>query len=286
VAAAALGDPGGVLIGDDTGKGGSRSAGVQRQYTGTAGKITNCQLGVFLAYASVKGRALIDRELYLPRSWTGDQERWAAVKVPERTAFATKPQLLQAMIERAVAAGSPFGWVTADEAYGDNGPLRVPRGTQPRLRPRGRPRPRHHHARGPAPRRRPGRQAAERGLAAAQLGGRRQGQPLLRLGRDRHEPAGDLPARPPLGFSAVRAGLLPLPHPQQVPLGRLVKVAGARWAVEECFGRQERDRAGPPPGKAAPPRDQQHARHWSRWRHGHQERARRYHYQRQRLQDH
>jgi SRSO17 transposase len=75
---AALGDPGGVLIGDDTGfeKGGSRSAGVQRQYTGAAGKLANCQLGVFLAYASALGRALIDRELYLPRSWTGDQRRW------------------------------------------------------------------------------------------------------------------------------------------------------------------------------------------------------------------
>jgi SRSO17 transposase len=78
--AAALGDPDGVLIGDDTGfeKGGCRSAGVQRQYTGTAGKITNCQLGVFLAYASPKGRALADRELYLPRSWTGDGQRPAA----------------------------------------------------------------------------------------------------------------------------------------------------------------------------------------------------------------
>ena len=122
----ALGDPGGVLIGDDTGfeKKGACSAGVQRQYTGTAGKITNCQLGVFLAYASPRGRALIDRELYLPRSWTGDQDRLEAAKVPEDRRFQTKPQLLQAMIERAVAAGIPFGWVTADEAYGDNGPLR------------------------------------------------------------------------------------------------------------------------------------------------------------------
>jgi SRSO17 transposase len=83
--AAALGSPDGVLIGDDTGfeKGGCRPAGVQRQYTGTAGKITNCQLGVFLAYASPKGRALVDRELYLPRSWTGDGQRLAAAGVPE-----------------------------------------------------------------------------------------------------------------------------------------------------------------------------------------------------------
>ena len=95
---AALGDPDGVLIGDDTGfeKKGACSAGVQRQYTGTAGKITNCQLGVFLAYASPKGRALVDRELYLPRSWTGDEARLAAAEVPEDTAFRTKPQLLQA----------------------------------------------------------------------------------------------------------------------------------------------------------------------------------------------
>src|SRR6202046_5537432 len=116
--AAALGDPDGVLIGDDTGfeKGGCRSAGVQRQYTGTAGKITNCQLGVFLAYAGPKGRALIDRELYLPRSWTGDGQRLAGAGVPDGTAFRTKPQLLRLMIERAAAAGIPFRWVTADEA--------------------------------------------------------------------------------------------------------------------------------------------------------------------------
>jgi SRSO17 transposase len=111
--AAALGDPDGVLIGDDTGfeKGGTRSAGVQRQYRGTAGKITNCQLGVFLAHAGPKGRALVDRELYLPRSGTGDARRLAAAGVPEGTGFRAKPQLLELMIERAVTAGIPFGWV-------------------------------------------------------------------------------------------------------------------------------------------------------------------------------
>ena len=98
---------------------------MQRQYTGTAGKITNCQLGVFLAYAGPKGRALIDRELYLPRSWTGDEARLAAAQVPQETAFRTKPQLLELMIKRAVGAGIPFAWITADEAYGDNGPLRA-----------------------------------------------------------------------------------------------------------------------------------------------------------------
>jgi SRSO17 transposase len=125
--ASVLGDPDGVLIGDDTGfeKKGSCSAGVQRQYTGTAGKITNCQLGVFPAYAGPRGRALTGRELYLPRSWTGDEARLAAAGVPQGTAFRTKPQLLRLMIERAVAAGIAFRWVTADEAYGDNGPLRA-----------------------------------------------------------------------------------------------------------------------------------------------------------------
>jgi SRSO17 transposase len=125
--AARLGDPAAVLIADETGfeKSGQCSAGVQRQYTGTAGKITNCQIGVFLAYAVPGGaRTLIDRELYVPRSWTGDRDRCDAAGIPEDTGFATKPQLARVMIERAVAAGIPFAWFTADEAYGDNGPLR------------------------------------------------------------------------------------------------------------------------------------------------------------------
>ncbi|WP_066370490.1 IS701 family transposase [Herbidospora mongoliensis] len=122
-----LGELDGVLVGDDTGfeKKGSGSAGVQRQYTGTAGKITNCQIGVFLGYATRRGRAIVDRELYLPRqSWIEDEPRCEKAKVPAHTVFATKPQLLQAMIERAITADLPFAWVTADEAYGDNGPLR------------------------------------------------------------------------------------------------------------------------------------------------------------------
>jgi SRSO17 transposase len=122
-----LGDGYGVLVGDDTGfeKKGTCSAGVQRQYTGTARKITNCQIGVFLSYATPQGRALVDRELYLfCDSWAIDPQRRARAKIPEHVTFATKPQLLQAMIERAISAGVPFSWVTADEAYGDNGPLR------------------------------------------------------------------------------------------------------------------------------------------------------------------
>jgi len=113
-------DAEGVLIADETGflKKGTRSAGVQRQYSGTAGRTENCQVGVFLAYASVHGHALIDRELYLPQSWTEDPARCRAAGIPAEVEFATRPQLAQAMIARAIAAGVPFAWFTADEAYG------------------------------------------------------------------------------------------------------------------------------------------------------------------------
>jgi SRSO17 transposase len=115
-----LGDAAGVLIADETGfiKKGTRSAGVQRQYSGTAGRTENCQVGVFLAYASPRGHALIDRELYLPQSWTGDRDRCRAAGIPDEIEFATKPRLAQAMLSRAIAAGVPFAWFTADEAYG------------------------------------------------------------------------------------------------------------------------------------------------------------------------
>src|SRR5246127_919402 len=115
-----LGEPGGGLIPGDTGflKKGTRSAGVQRQYSGTAGRTENCQVGVFLAYASAFGHALIDRELSLPQSWAGDRERCRAAGIPDDVEFTTRPRRAQAMIARAVAAGVPFSWFTADEAYG------------------------------------------------------------------------------------------------------------------------------------------------------------------------
>jgi SRSO17 transposase len=334
---AALGDPDGVLVGDDTGfeKGGSCSAGVQRQYTGTAGKITNCQLGVFLAYASPKGRALIDRELYLPRSWTGDQERMAAARIPEGTGFATKPQLLRLMIERAAAAGIPFGWVTADEAYGDNGPLRA------FLEEQGLPYvlavSRDHVITAPAGRRR-----------ADALAGKIPKRAWQRLscgdgakGRRFYHWALVATTRPEISLLIRRSASRPselafyLCHtPRPVPLSRLVTVAGTRWTVEECFQAAKNETgmdhyqvrlyqawyryvtlamlalawlavtraALADPGDdlvtsaneirrmftalCDPPRSKQHARQWSRWRHHHQERARRYHYQRQQLQDH
>jgi len=115
-----LGDRDGVLIVDDTGflKKGTRSAGVQRQYSGTAGRTENCQVGTFLAYASVHGHALIDRELYLPQSWADDRDRCRAAGIPDQVEFTTKPRQAQVMISRAIAAGVPFAWVTADETYG------------------------------------------------------------------------------------------------------------------------------------------------------------------------
>lgn len=108
----------GVLIVDETGflKKGTKSAGVARQYSGTAGRIENSQIGVFLAYASDRGRALIDRELYLPKAWAEDRERCRAAGIGDEVDFATKPELAQTMVERALDAGVPFGWFTGDEA--------------------------------------------------------------------------------------------------------------------------------------------------------------------------
>lgn len=109
-----------VLVIDETGflKQGKPSCGVARQYTGSAGKITNCQIGVFAAYVSARGHAFIDRALYLPKSWTGDPARLAATHVPEPVTFATKPALAGQMIRRALAANVPFSWVAADAVYG------------------------------------------------------------------------------------------------------------------------------------------------------------------------
>ena len=122
-----LGDAGAVLAVDETGflKKGRMSAGVARMYTGTAGRVENCQVGVFLAYAAPDGsRALIDRELYLPKKWTDDRDRCRAAGIGDDVAFATKPQLARVMIGRAIEAGVPFSWVAGDEVYGGNPGLR------------------------------------------------------------------------------------------------------------------------------------------------------------------
>ncbi|MGV1010735.1 MAG: IS701 family transposase [Dermatophilaceae bacterium] len=122
-----LGDPGAVLVVDETGdvKKGSASVGVQRQYTGTAGRIENAQVAVYLTYAAPRGHAFIDRALYLPTAWTGEPERRAAAGVPAQVRFATKPALAAAMITRAVTAGVPAAWVAGDEVYGADPQLRA-----------------------------------------------------------------------------------------------------------------------------------------------------------------
>jgi SRSO17 transposase len=122
-----LGSPDGVLVVDETGflKKGTHSAGVARQYSGTAGQIANCQIGVFLTYASSKGHALIDRALYLPEHWSADTERRAEAAIPEEVAFATKPALAKQMIMRALDAGVPCAWVLGDEVYGSDRKLRT-----------------------------------------------------------------------------------------------------------------------------------------------------------------
>ena len=121
-----MADPDAVLVLDETGflKKGAKSAGVQRQYTGTAGRIENAQVGVFLGYAGRHGRALIDRALYLPEGWAGDAARRHEARVPEQVAFTTKPKQGLLMLERARAAGVPFSWVAGDSVYGADSALR------------------------------------------------------------------------------------------------------------------------------------------------------------------
>ena len=209
---------------------------MQRQYTGTAGKVTNCQVGVFLAYASPKGRALIDRELYLPRSWTADQDRLASAKVPGKRGFKTKRQLLQAIIERAIAAGVPFAWGTANEAYGNNGPLRAfleerklgyvlavsrdhPTATKAGTM-----------------------RADALAVALPKEAWQRISCGNGAKGRRFYDWALVATDRPEISLLVRRSIARPsdlalyLCHtPQPVPLARLVQAAGARWAVEQCF---------------------------------------------------
>lgn len=121
-----LGDSSAIGVLDETGflKQGKKSVGVKRQYSGTAGRVENCQIGVFLGYATNKGFAFLDREIYLPQEWANDQQRREAAGIPESVEFATKPQLARVMLERARAAGVALAWVTADTVYGNDRRLR------------------------------------------------------------------------------------------------------------------------------------------------------------------
>jgi SRSO17 transposase len=122
-----LGDPEGVLVLDETGflKKGDKSCGVARQYSGTAGRIENCQVGVFLGYATQKGHTFLDRQLYLPKEWTDDPLRCQDADVPDTVGFTTKPKIARQMLERALTAGVPCRWVTADSVYGNDRSLQI-----------------------------------------------------------------------------------------------------------------------------------------------------------------
>jgi SRSO17 transposase len=122
-----LGAPEAVLVVEETGclKKGQQSAGVARQYSGTAGRVENCQIGVFLTYASLRGHGLLDRELSLPKEWASDEARCGGAGIPAERTFATTPQLAQQMLQRAFDAGVPAAWVAGDSVYGDNRALRT-----------------------------------------------------------------------------------------------------------------------------------------------------------------
>lgn len=269
----------GVFIIDETGfiKKGVRSAGVQRQYTGTSGKIDNCQLGVFLAYASDRGRALIDRELYLPVSWTEDRERCRRADVPDEVEFATKPQLGTAMLARAHEAGAltPTSWVSADEAYGQNPGFRdwlsereIPfvlatRNDDMLTSPDGNRRPAkvlatiagardpdtgndgwERRAIGPGAH---GMRVYDWTAVALDTDGLPAGWGHWLLVRRQTEPAEGKTVRE-LAFYRCAA-------PATTPLRELVRVAGARWAIEECF-QTSKNEAG---------LDQYQVRSWRAW---------------------
>jgi SRSO17 transposase len=258
-----LGDPGGVLAVDETGflKKGSKSCGVARQYSGTAGRVENCQVGVFLGYATPKGRALLDRALYLPKDWAADADRRKEAGVPKAVGFATKIVLARRMIDRAVAAGVPAKWVTADAVYGSD-----------------------YHFR-----------ATAEGLGLGYVVGVRSDFAVWAGGGQIRMPA-VLAAVPPGGWARVSCGagakgpreydwaLRPInaPEPETyarwvlirrgvsdpsdvayfacggpptTTLAELVRVAGARWAIEECFEL----------GKGCCGLDEYEVRSWAGW---------------------
>ena len=233
-----LGDPDAVLVLDETGflKKGDRSAGVQRQCSGTAGRIENCQVGVFLGYAGRRGRALIDRALYLPERWTRDAARRAKAGIPDGVAFATKPQLGLAMLDRALEAGVPFAWVTGDSVYGADHRIRR------RLEARGR-----GYVLAVTSGQRLGFVPVEDWLAEVPPGGWRrlsagEGTKGPRLYDWAYLPHRGAAAGWRMGLLIRRSTAKPdelafhLTHaPEQTTLARLVRVAGTRWAIEACF---------------------------------------------------
>ena len=262
-----LGDPGAVLVAGETGdlKKGTTTAGVQRQYTGTAGKIENCQVAVFLTYASPAGHALIDRELYLPAAWVADPGRCRAAGIPEGIVFAAKPQLARVMIARALDAGTPAAWVAADEVYGADPGLR----TDLEARQIG-----YMLAVAKTCQVTTGAGACQAGTIAARLSGaallrrrRRQRPPPLRLGLGGHGspppwlPLAADPPPPPYPGTGVLPLLLTRQHPPR-HLGQSRRAAlDHRGELPGCHGPDRaRSASGPPLGLLVPVDHPGHAR--------------------------
>jgi SRSO17 transposase len=255
-----LGGEDAVLVVDETGdlKKGTHTVGVQRQYTGTAGRIENAQVAVYLTYASNAGHALIDRALYLPKSWTADPERRAVAGVPEEVQFATKPALARQMIARALDAGVPARWVAGDEVYGADPTLRA----ELELRGMG-----YvlavacdHRVSTPAGRLRADQLATSLPTRAWQRLSAGQGSKGPRLydwawiSVDT-ERAGQRWLLIRRNTSTDELAYFHCYAPGPVPLTTLVHVAGRRWTVEDSFQA----------GKGLTGLDQHQVRHWTSW---------------------
>jgi SRSO17 transposase len=258
-----LGEAEAVLVADETGfpKQGHHSAGVKRQYSGTLGKVANCQVGVFLTYASNRGHALLDRALYLPREWTDDRARCQAAGIPETVTFATKPELARRMIDRARQQGVPFAWVSGDTVYGGDPALRqwledhqvafvLAVAKDDRL------------GDGTQQERADALAAALPSTAWQRLScGQGAKGPRLYAWALRVLPRVDQPATHFYALLVRRSlsdGELTyyvVYAPAATPLQRLVNVAGQRWTVEECFEL----------GKDEVGLDQYEVRHWIGW---------------------
>jgi SRSO17 transposase len=241
-----LGDPAGVLVVDETGflKKGTKSAGVARQYSGTAGRIENCQIGVFLGYATPAGRTFLDRELYLPKAWAEDRPRRAEARVGQDVEFATKPELAMRMIGRAIDAAVPASWVSGDEVYGQHSGLR--RMLEERQMPYVLAVPVNQHViatvagkvtelRADALAKKLPAQAWKKISAGAGSKGPRLYHWARAVIRPLEETGGFwLLVRRNLSDPTDLAYYL-CHGPERTPLRELVRVAGARWAIEETF---------------------------------------------------
>jgi SRSO17 transposase len=246
--AAELADPRGVLVVDETSfpKQGTQSVGVARQYCGTLGKLANCQVGVFLGYATPRGHVGLDRALFVPAEWFADRDRCRRAGIPEGVRHRTKPQLALELLERALDAGVPAAWVAGDEVYGSDGKLRRAlegRGQPYVLAVRGNEKPTTWPPYGP-----PG-QVAVAALAAAVPAADWQ---RLSCGEGAQGPRlydwAYRPLRPALRAGWVHAVLLRRPPerpdelayylvyaPVDTPLAEVVRAAGARWTIDDTF---------------------------------------------------